>query len=262
MEIISTEVFINLPALDDNPRVRLMDGNVIKLCNPKIEFLTELSKYKIQHFSTPESILEEQLMNCRVGYLTKSKYFNNYIALSELDFSKYSSKDLLILFKNIFSSLKEANSVGLFVNDIHYNNILINPDNLDYQFFDFDMSLILKNDEILRENEDVYEEIMLQHEKKRCFSQYPNDNIKENLILEENHYMLYTLMALLHDRNLISCEELTAMLYLSKELKLPKCIDEKLNYAYTYKLGFEPDDYFEQDFDYLINSGYTIKKVK
>lgn len=262
MQTFSIENFNKLPMLEDNHRVRRLDDSVYKLCSVNIEYLNHLKNYRLEHFSTPEEIFEEKQNNHCIGYITKSKFLKDYIPFSELDISKYSVKEILILFKKLFQSLYTANKNGLFVNDIHGYNILINPENLDYQFFDFDTSFIIKDEKLFYEESYALDEVSLHTEAKRYFNKFNIYSEKTNLILEEKHFMLMTIINYLYANKIISIVDLKLIEHMCMQLDLPDTIKERFRIAYTYGTGFDDEDYLIDIFDYLIKFNYTLKKGK
>lgn len=270
MESISRKDFRSLQSIDDFwAFIKIYENKyVLKECKHNsleyLEFLVSLNDLNIPNVLFPSEIIEIKYEDGTSRYAIKEKYLKRYNQLRSKKISKYSTKDILNIYKDLLVALKKINELGLIHYDIANRNIMVK--NKYAYFFDFDCSFIFKENDLVGYN-DLYKLFNSSYEKNIFDVKDTNIDLKDILINEDKALLLAILLRVLQNNSFIDLgldRELSEK-YLRKtinSLDLPKEINDKFLSYYVDRVKVDKNDYFIDELNYLIENDYNILKKK
>lgn len=269
MERITRNEFNELDSFDVlSNRIKYLDSKYLLKYSKRnsleyLEFLVSLNEYNLPNLLFPKEIFEILENDDSINYAIKIKRLKRHNSLIDEKYKKYSTSDILKIYKGIMLSLKSIHELGLIQLDVANRNILIK--NKNHFLFDWDTSLIFKDNILLTYNPNITDYV-LNYSNKRVLLDEDNYFLKSDFVNEDKAVLLYTLFRVLDNCSFryIGIDDSISGKYLLKtinSLNLPKEIYEKIYSYFILKEEIDNNYYFEDVFDFLIENDYK-RKIK
>lgn len=267
MERITRKEFNSLENYNSyKNNIKYLDSKyLIKVCKRNsldyLEFLVSLHDLSLPNLLFPNDIFEI-IDDDSSTYAIKIKFLRGYNSLNSINFNKYTVEDILKLYKSILLSLKTIHELGLVQLDVANRNILIK--NKNYFLFDWDTSLIFKENRLLTYNP-LETNYSLNYNGKQIDLSKESYIYKEDFYNEDKANMLYILLRVLDNKsfNNLGFDVGMKEKYVIKTLNNLNFPLNIYDYLYNYLVLKEPIsnvDYFEDVLDYLIEDKYKLIK--